>query len=182
MNISTLMALPFLTISIVAHSGTSIDFIYPTINGDLDKTMQVHCTVGNHQFSGNLLEKAVRFEVIEMLDSSYLGSHSINCNTIFLNQSYQIRFNVVKFNQGEYGSFAPNYNSSGFASGVKLTKSRSSCYKPDDFVFDEVCLSEFYGNNTYYLDGILGQLDTQWHFDDSYSSSVGVFLLDNPQD
>ena len=180
MKLSTLSALT-LFFSFATHANTSIDFIYPKTNDVTDKTMQVHCFIGSEQFSGSQLEKAVRFNVLEILANSSFGSHHITCKADYLSNTYEIRFSAVKFNQGEYGSFAPNYDSSGFATGVKLTQQRSACYQPDDFSFDEACLTNFYGTKAYYLDGILGKTDTQWHFDDSYSSSVGVFLLENPQ-
>ncbi|WP_341665980.1 hypothetical protein [Vibrio sp.] len=181
MKLSTLSALTLFTFSVSIHANTTIDFIYPKNNGVIDKTMQVYCSVGSDQFSGSQLEKAVRFNVLEILANSSFGSHHITCNANYLSNSYEIRLSAVKFNQGEYGSFAPNYDSSGFATGVKLTQQRSACYKPDEYLFDETCLNNFYGTKNYYLEGILGPTDTQLHFDHSYSSSVGVFLLDNPQ-
>lgn len=174
-------AISLLTASMAIHAEASIiDFVYPTVNGELDKTMQVNCSLGGNTFSGNVLERAVRFDVSEMLSGSNSGSHDIVCAASLSNESYEIGFDSVKFEQGEYGSYAPSYNNSGFGSGVKTKLVLGSCYDPEELNFDGDCLNTYYGDKPYYLEGTLGPVDTQWHFD-SYSSAVGVFLRDNPQ-
>ncbi|NOI26714.1 hypothetical protein [Vibrio mediterranei] len=165
-----------------ALAGSVVDIIYPTIAGSLDKNIQATCFVDGDAFSGKILDKAIRFDVSNMLTGKNEGEREMTCKVDLTStgESYNISLNTVKFSQGEYGSYAPNYDSSNVATGILVKKRIQDCYIPSNLIFDENCLRDFYGDGKYYLNAIEGAMDTQWHFRD-YSSAVGVMVVDNPK-
>ena len=163
-------------------SATELDFVYPSNGEDIDKSILVQCTVDERAlFSGEDLEKVIRFNIPELLEGLSDGKHNITCDVSIQGQgeSYSIDFTAVKFKRGEFGSNAPvYYNSYGY--GLGLNSRRSDCYLQSEMVFDEECLAEYYGSGQYYLKGIGGPTDVQWHYHD-YLTSVGIFIEANPK-
>lgn len=180
MNISTLSVLSLLTASFSLSANTSIDFVFPTTNGKLDKTISTRCSAGESQFSGETLERAIRFNVPKMLQTKNAGQYAVTCTTDYLGETYTFAIKAIKFHRSEYGSYAPSYDAEGFGTGVSLTKRQSDCYDRTNLVFNQECLNKFYGDKEYYLQGYIGESDTQWHFDNDYTSAIGVFIVDNP--
>ncbi|MPY22378.1 hypothetical protein FM037_08705 [Shewanella psychropiezotolerans] len=161
---------------------TELDFVYPSNGEDIDKSILVQCTVDESTlFSGEDLERAIRFNIPELLAGLGDGKHAISCDVTKQGRSevYSIDFTAIKFKRGEFGSQAPiYYNSYGY--GLDLNSRRSDCYLPSELIFDEECLAQYYGSGQYYLKGMSGPTDVQWHYHD-YLTSVGIFIEANPK-
>lgn len=112
------------------------------------------------------------------------GQYKAEC-TASLNGSherYTAKFDAVKFQRGETGNEAPEYDENGFGYGVKvpLSQTRSRCYDPITRRMDQGCLDDYYGNGRYFLDPYFPAPDVTFNENREYSSNIGVFLKDNP--
>jgi hypothetical protein len=174
------IAISTLALAMPTQANTTLDVIFPSESGTTNKNLERLCSLAEQEHHGVILDKAIRFDIPTIMEAVNPGKYVMSCEVQFLGEQYLTQFSVIKFHRSEHGSYADSYDQSGFAFGIKPIKTRSSCYIPQDLTFDPNCLADFYGNNSYFLDSISGESNTQWHFDQSYSSAVGVFLLDNP--
>lgn len=191
------MKYPILLVSLLAYqtvSATELDFIYPSQEDEINKSMLVECAIDNNSlFTGDSLERIIRFNIVDLLEGESDGKHEIACevsaqiadedysnNSLIHDVNYTIEFDAIKFKLGEessFGSNAPIYHD-GYGYGIAPRYPNS--YLLGELVYDEECLTAYYGDDEFYLKALAGPMDVQWHYG-PYATSVGVFIEPNPR-
>ncbi|WP_159084563.1 hypothetical protein [Dongshaea marina] len=165
---------------------SSLDFLTEPDNRELGFSVSCKSKQGLNEYSpynpttDTTLPSHVKRFSLESLMPGEAGKYEINCELSIpaTGETISSKYEGVKFSESEYGSSAPEFNDDGWAYGVKYTKWLSQCYDTSQAIMIESCMDAFYGNKSYYLNEILGEMSIQWHYHD-YSDALGAFITKN---
>lgn len=184
-NMAVAAMLVSLGVSTIAHAALSIDFISRGESSSIYRSVKCISTdsYGKETTVQGQPNRNAMVVPLKGLLAGAAGEYKIQCLAEHARSGgeYKAEFSAVKFRQGEYGSYAPEYDENNFAYAINipLKQTIAGCYESRSAEFKDDCLKEYYGKKPYYVQSIPGEMDVQFRHQ-RYSSNVGVSLPPNP--